>query len=355
MQDIALIGDIALHGIISSDAIKNEQRFFHISNVLQKYQFVLANLELPVEGKERNENKKNHYFTNPDSTRSVLKMLNIGCVSLANNHIFDCKMSGLKATINILDECGIFHTGAGWLPNHIDPVVFALEGKSFGFIAYVDRKTNPKTENFSELFINYFEIEKVKNDILKLKSKVDKVICSIHWGEDYSNFPLQQQIQIAHTLVDSGAFILMGHHPHTLQPFEIYKTGTIFYSLGGLVFGDFMKQGKLNSLYRKTKNSVVVTFDGNENTIKYFLTKELKGNYINITNKSFEKWSNKIWLFFRVKESSLFTKWLFDFYEKFLYRFYEYFFGYYHNPLKRIVQLSNLKKIKKLFFSTFNK
>ena len=182
---INLVGDIAFSGLLSSDSHKNHKRFKNITNVFLKDELIFANLEVPVKVDSTvNENKNFIHYSLPEPTAELLQILHIGCVSLANNHIFDCKMPGLKATIEILDRLGIYHTGAGWLPEHCEPVI--IDGKvKIGFMAYVDKSTNPKTETFSELFINYFEKEKVLKDIKGIRNKVDKVICSIHWGNDY--------------------------------------------------------------------------------------------------------------------------------------------------------------------------
>ncbi|MGM0613687.1 MAG: CapA family protein, partial [Bacteroidota bacterium] len=283
-------------------------------------------------------------------TEELLTLLNVSCVSLANNHIYDCKMSGLKATIGILDKLGIKHTGAGWKKDHTDPVIVETKDAKIGFIAYVDKSTNPKTEYFPELFINYFEPEKVIEDVKGLKPKVDRIICSIHWGVDYSHYPIEEQRVIARKLVDAGVNIIMGHHPHTLQPFEIYKGNYIFYSLGSLTFGDYIKEGKneLQALFRKTKHGLITKYDTQANKVEFVSTHEKKGNFISIINRDYNRWSSKKWKCYNLKQNYKMVNRLIVFKEKVLDRVFEYFFGYYKNPVKRLFQLSNLKKIKKL-------
>lgn len=187
----------------------------------------------------------------PAPTEDLLRMLNIGCVFLANNHIYDFKMPGLQATISMLNELGIYHTGAGWFSDHIDPVIINNTDIRIAFIAYIDKSTNPKTEYFPELLINYFDVDKVLSDNHNISNTVDKLIINIHWGVDYSFYPTPEQIYISRRLVDAGTDVIMGHHPHTIQPYETYYRGLIFYSLGGLTFGDNIKEGKtsIQSLY----------------------------------------------------------------------------------------------------------
>jgi len=354
MQDMKIIflGDIAFTGILSTEPEKNSKRFGEVLPILEQADMIFANLEVPVKvDNERNELKKRIHFSLPKPTEKLLKMLNIGCVSLANNHIFDCKLSGLKETINLLDKLRIWHTGAGWKKEHTDPVIVELDDLKIGFIAYVDKSTNPKTETFSELFINYFDLEKVIEDVEALKPKVDKIICSIHWGIDYSHYPTEQQRLIARELIDAGVNIVMGHHPHTLQPYERYKKGYVFYSLGNLTFGDYVKAGRTNlhATYKKTKKGLITQYNDNSNTFSFISTCEKQGNFVLISNQNYVSWNKKKWKTYSLARKFVIIQKLVIFKEKVLDIITEYFFGYYKNPVKQIFQFSNIKKIGRLF------
>lgn len=353
MSEIIILGDIAFTGILSTEPEKNKERYKEVTPVLSKVDLVFANLEVPIKVDDsQNDFKKFIHYSLPKPTKDLLKMLNISCVSLANNHIYDCKMSGLKATISMLDKLGIYHTGAGWLPEHIKPAIIEHKQTKIGFLAYVDQSTNPKTENFPELYINYFSKAKVIEDIKKLEEFVDKLIVSIHWGVDYSHYQTPEQIKTARTLIDAGADIIMGHHPHTLQPFEKYNDGFIFYSIGGLTFGDYMKPGKnkLQALFKKTKRGLITQYDLPSNDFTFIVTKELKGNFIKLTKQNYKKWSEYKWKLYKIAlKYPLLKKWI-GFKEKILDRVIEYFFGYYQHPLKRLFQFNNLKKFKQLIF-----
>lgn len=349
-MSICLIGDIALTGILTTQPELNALRFKQISSELSAFDHVFANLEVPVKvNDEQNEYKNFVHYSDYSTTKDLLRKFNISCVSLANNHIYDCKMSGLKATISVLDELKIRHTGAGWKKEHIEPVVIETDGKKLVFFAYVDIGTNPKTENFPELFINYFEIDNVIKDIQQLKKDADKIIVSIHWGADYSHYPTSKQVELAHKIVDAGADMIMGHHPHTMQPYELYKERCIFYSPGGLTYGDFIWDGKLGSLKRKTKKAAFPVFDEDLNLIEFITTKELKGNYIKLTNWDYERWSKIHLNMANIMMKYSFVKTLMSFKEAVVDRLYEYFFGYYRNPFKQLLQIFvNFKKVKYL-------
>lgn len=345
-------GDVALTGLYQEDWASNSSRIAQVKMVLKKdNEKVLCNLECPIFVEEsKNRNKNFIHTSNKTTTQQILKELNISCVSLANNHIYDCTMPGLKATIDALDEIGVLHTGAGWKKEHIAPVIFSEENKKIAFMAYVDHSTNPKTEGYEkELFINFLEVDKIIGDINSVKQRADKIVISLHWGTDYSFFPTSKQREIARAVIDAGASIIMGHHPHTIQPYEEYKDGIIFYSLGGITFGDYLKNGNLTALFKKTKRGLIVNSDLDNKTTKFIGTKELKGNYIRITMFNFKKWSDKYWRKYDKRQSSkLYFKWSL-FQEKVIDRVYEYFFGYYKSPIKRLFQFKNLTKIKRLF------
>jgi len=349
-MDVIFIGDLAFTGIVSTQPDKNRERYQKVSTLLHHADMVFANLEVPIKNDEsKNEFKNFIHFSLKKPTIDLLKMLNIGCVSLANNHIYDCSMTGVQATISTLDQLNIAHTGAGWLPEHISPAIIKKDDATIAFIAYVDASTNPKTEQFPELLINYFDVEKVIEQIKELKKQtITKIICSIHWGVDYSLYPTQDQRNIAKKLIDVGADIIMGHHPHTLQPYEEYKQGKIFYSLGGLTFGDFIYKGNLVALCRKSKSSVIVKMNLKKMRTTFYGTKEKQGNYINISNQDYLKWSRQMWVHFKRKNSSSLLNHIYNFKEYVLDRIFEYFFGYYMNPFSRLFQIHNYKKIFRL-------
>lgn len=347
---IALMGDIAAIGLISEDQQNNPARYVEPAEILNKMDLAIANLEVPVKaGNEFNEFKDRYHFADLEATRQVLGLLNIGMVSLANNHVYDLKMGGLKATINLLDKLGIKHTGAGWKEEHVEPVIISLKEKKIAFFAYVDIGTNPKTENFNELFLNYFSMEKVLNDVKKVKDKVDLVIVSLHWGVDYSFYPTSTQVEMAQEMTANGVDILMGHHPHTLQPFQKVGDKVIFYSLGGLTFGDYVKKDSFGALFRKTKKSVLVEYELLEKTLVFHSTEELIGNTINITGRDYKKWSSKLWKYYKLKNHNKFFNKIILFHDTVIFRIHEYFFGYYQNPLKRLLQFGNIVKLSKLY------
>ena len=347
--NFVIAGDIALHGLISAEPDLNGKRFGWLESELSRYSGTIANLEVPVLGEEKNNAKKAHLFSDPGITNEILRRLNIVCVSLANNHILDCGREGLRNTIALLDKAGIYHTGAGFKNEHVRPVVFSLDNVRIGFAAYADPSTHPGTDAFNDLFFNTFNITTAIDDLNSVRDRVDMYIISLHWGKDYSFYHEQWQVDTARKLADSGADIIMGHHSHTLQAVETYGSAQIFYGLGSLVFGDFIKNGQKYAIFRKTKNSAIFVLDDKCDLIDAIPTRELKGNTVIRGKVKILKRNRRLHTIIRIRSKSKLINSLVRFNEDVLYRVYEYFFGYYMNPFRRLLQVSNIRKIKRLF------
>lgn len=355
---ISLVGDIALNGLFVEQPEKNDIRFKSIAEKLQKSDFVLANLETPIKGDEGSNKLKKRGGVILYSTKEiydyVLPKLNLSAVSLANNHIFDWGKSGVGKTISCLDNLGIKFTGAGFKKSHVEPVIIE-SNKRIAFLSYVHKNTNPEIPENSGIVINFFNENKILAEISKVKNKCDIIILSLHWGIDYSYYPTSYQRLVGRKFIDAGVDIILGHHTHTLQPFEIYKDGIIFYSLGSICHGDFIYEGKLRALKRKTKKSMIVNINQNKKIVSVFPTKELIGNRLIITNRNLVRsFTMKLFLM-KLKHKVKVINTVLRIKEIFFDRFFEYFFGYYRNPVTQLFTIKNLKKIKYMFRDYFTK
>ena len=85
----------------------------------------------------------------------------------------------------------------------------------------------------------YYDIEKIRRDIRRVSAKADIICISLHWGYELFKYPSPKQIELAHQIIDAGANVIIGHHPHIVQGIEKYKQGVIFYSLGNFFFWNY--------------------------------------------------------------------------------------------------------------------
>lgn len=191
-------------------------------DVIKDFDVVIANLEGPIVEMNRSDCQQKAYnFQFASTTPSLLKSIGITMVNIANNHSFDCYLKGFVSTKKHLTQAGIDYIGDKDLEKSF--VVKTIADKKVAFVGM--------DETVSTLFVsNFYPL------IKRLKSENDIVIVHIHWGTEYLLTETDAQKNIAHSLIDSGADVIFGHHPHVIEPVEVYKGKVIFYSLGNFVF-----------------------------------------------------------------------------------------------------------------------
>jgi len=197
---------------------------------------VFGNLELPFSehGKPFFSYETTNFFVKTDSVKA-LGLAGFDVVSLANNHILECGPDSLKLTQDVLLQENISSFGAGEnLAAARKPLIKEVNNIKVGFLGYStpDKQSAlPDRAGASPLIP-----ENISVDIEALKPQVDFLIVSLHFGMTYIQYPSQEGIEIAHNVIDMGANLILGHHPHVLQGIEEYKEGLIAYSLGEFIF-----------------------------------------------------------------------------------------------------------------------
>jgi poly-gamma-glutamate synthesis protein (capsule biosynthesis protein) len=160
-------------------------------------------------------------------------------LSLANNHLPDAGQKGLLDTFEYLDEVGISYVGAGEDDAKARrPVIKEVNGLSFAFLAYNDSDVVPPGyfASSDRAGTAQMNIETLREDISRVGDQADFVIISMHSGTEYAPEPNDRQVAFARAVIDAGATLVLGHHPHVVQTSERYKNGYIVYSLGNFVF-----------------------------------------------------------------------------------------------------------------------
>lgn len=133
-----------------------------------------------------------------------------------------------------------------------------VKGTTFGFLGFTDVGPNwLGSGNFPQLEIA--STEKVEALVTKHAPRVDYLIVSFHFGNEYEELPSARQRLLAETAINAGAKLVIGHHPHVIEPIEKYKDGLIAYSLGNFVFDqDFSTetmQGRVLEVIVKDKQT----------------------------------------------------------------------------------------------------
>jgi poly-gamma-glutamate capsule biosynthesis protein CapA/YwtB (metallophosphatase superfamily) len=194
---------------------------------------------------------------------STYTLCGFDVVSLANNHVMNFGVEGLMQTIEVLDAAGIAHSGAGRNRTAAHrPAVITRDGRRYAFLSYTSvftagfEATDERPgmavvkidtsyripKRLHEMPGSPLDIDTTPNaehmarachDIRRARAEADAVIVSWHWGVSMGYQHLvPYQIELAHAAVDAGADIVVGHHPHLIQPIELYKGKLIAYCLG---------------------------------------------------------------------------------------------------------------------------
>ena len=224
-------GDTMLGREVERKIIKNGDSPFEKirgveGNFLKGVDFISVNLEGPITETTVCQ-KKAYSFKFLPKTAKLLFENKINIANLANNHSFDCGRKGLNDTKENLDYFDISHFGGNELSDSY--TIEKVGNKKIAFVGIDD--------TFRKININDFY-----NLAEDLKKENDYLVVNIHWGYEYNKLPSKRQTEIAHKLIDSGTDVIIGHHPHIIQPMEIYKNKAIFYSLGNLVFDQIPKE-----------------------------------------------------------------------------------------------------------------
>jgi poly-gamma-glutamate synthesis protein (capsule biosynthesis protein) len=262
-SSIILVGDILLAFKAKPILEKHGygHPFQHLKAFLSEAEVVIGNLEFPISNSGKAWEKKKFTFRAPPQAIKGLLSGGINVVSLANNHILDYGPEALSDTLFFLKKHNISFTGAGQnLFEAREPVIKIVSGARVGILAY--SLTQPesfyagvKKSGTAPAYLNY-----LKEDIKKLRKKVEIVIISFHWGKEYSSQPTQYQINLAHQTVNFGADVVFGHHPHVIQGVEIYQGKLIAYSLGNFTFGSYNRGAKIGLILKlKIKNKKLNT------------------------------------------------------------------------------------------------
>lgn len=208
---------------------------------IQAANFFMTNEEFPLSTRGTPAPDKQFTFRVHPEKVKLMQEMGIDLVTLANNHALDYGRDAMLDTIDTLDHAGIRHVGAGKnLAEARKPDVVELNGRTFAFIGatrvYPEADWAAGTDS-AGMFSAYDGGAQLAEEVKAAKQQADYVIAYVHWGIEREETPNEVQKSIAYRLVDAGADLVVGAHPHVLQGIEYYQGVPIAYSLGNFVFG----------------------------------------------------------------------------------------------------------------------
>ena len=263
---MAAIGDIMCHNTQYMDAYNQETGAYDFSYVFEDISFytktadiAIGSLETTFAGEEKGYSSY-PTFNTPDSLAYELKSIGLDVLSTAGNHALDKGFDGLSRTIDVLDDADIAHLGTYKSQEEQDKVLFKyVKGVKIAFINYTYGTNGITVPSDKEFCVNLIDKDLIKKHIETAKEgNADIIVACMHWGSEYKTTPSTSQTELADFLFQNGVDIVLGNHPHVLEPMEkrtiTLEDGTtkdrfIIYSLGNFIADQNAKN---------TRNSVIL-------------------------------------------------------------------------------------------------
>lgn len=254
-MQLAFLGDFMLSGVQAGKQIKVSRR---LKVKLSRFDIRIATLETAVGIYEDIDNIKMPksevaVWSKPEDLHKLTD-LNINVVSLANNHVCDCGVASMIKLLDNLRDIGVTPIGAGHnLEEAMKPAIFEKNGESLAIIACCE--DNPKslgTLHFaSKTAAGIYGLDEdvIIPQIQELKQQHSYVAVVIHWGIEHKWLPEIVDVKLGKKLIDAGADMIIGGHPHHIQPIAMYKQRPIYFSLGNFHFPDFCLDKLSNTFY----------------------------------------------------------------------------------------------------------
>lgn len=254
-----LAGDVMLsrnvHLAIAKDDFDFTLPFQKVADVIKSADIAFANLESPFLDRGPYGQQGLVFKAQPAAIDGI-KYAGFDVLSTANNHGFDQGLAGIQYTLSWLEQNGIKPIGTSTACH--DGLVMEKNGIKIGFLAYSYAAFNDGGRKPDPWVCDWNDVEQIQLDVARLKAKADYVVVSGQFGVEYQRTPEKENVGTAHAVVDAGADIVIGHHPHWIQTIEQYNGKWIFYSLGNFVFDQMWSQDTREGL------TLAVTFDKNQ-------------------------------------------------------------------------------------------
>ena len=246
---ISAVGDLMCHSVqfdyakIKNDSFDFRPVYKYVKPYLDSSDIIMANLETVTAGK-RYKYSGYPLFNSPPEFITALKYAGFNLITTANNHALDKGVAGVDSTIEQLVKNGINYEGTFLSRRDRDSIrIFNLKGIKLAVLAYTYGVNNNIVKNKNSYIINQIDTVLIKKDIDSARARgVDLVLVYFHFGDQYKRKPSAFQKEIVAKTISYGADLILGGHPHVIEPAEYFKTnaakldtGYVIYSLGNFI------------------------------------------------------------------------------------------------------------------------
>lgn len=288
VAQFTFVGDIMLGRSIKTKSELNnyEDIFKDVSYLWKDSQYVSGNIESALldNPEEFEKSDKEIHLYAETKVANLLKNNGFTMANLSNNHLGDFGRQGVISTINAVKSAGLNYVGAG--ENIDDAATYDIQdinGIKVATIGISDIVPKDFSASRTEAGILSTMYPSYNRLVYEASQEADLVVVNLHWGVEYGVDETEEQEKIAKALIDAGADVIIGSHPHVLQPIQTYKDGIIFYSMGNFVFD----QG-----WSRTKDSIVLNYyinEKGEGTFEVVPVRIENGYPVVTTNKFYQK------------------------------------------------------------------
>lgn len=240
---IVMVGDCLIHRFVYTDASNGDgtysfsKMFTEVESLIKGHDLAFYNQESNIGGKALGLSAYPR-FNSPEEIGDDMVNLGFNLVSLANNHTMDKGEQGVINSVKFWKtKPGVYYTGQALSDEDRESNIKVLEknGIKYAFFAYTTVTNGLLPPAGKEYLTNIYSKEKVQKDIDKVKDKADLIIVSMHWGEEYTTNPNNNQKQVAKELADMGVNLVIGNHAHSIEPVEMIDDTLVFYALGNFI------------------------------------------------------------------------------------------------------------------------
>lgn len=264
------VGDIMMHstqtrsGYDAKRQIYNFDSFFAlVKNILSKGDWVIGNLETPLAGEDVGGYTGYPLFNAPAQLADAAKKAGFNILTTANNHALDRGEKGVIRTIANLRDRQIAFTGTSASATQASkPLISTKNNISLAILAYTYGTNGIPIPKGKDYLVSLIDEKKILKDIAKARKQgADIIAISLHFGDEYQRQPNPQQKQLVENLLKAGADIILGSHPHVVQPYKIFKfpgkngktrKAVAIYSMGNFISGQMKDYTDLGVIFQVT-------------------------------------------------------------------------------------------------------
>jgi len=237
------VGDVLIHSSVYSDAYANgiydfNPMFSEIKPIIEKYDLAYYNQETNLGGTSLGLSSY-PLFNSPQEVGDAMLNLGFNLVSLATNHSLDYGERGLNSSLAYWGKQEGVSAAGSYVSEEArtTPRIMEKNGITYTLLSYSTLTNGLSIPYGKEYLFNLYSEAKVKADIERVRDKVDIVMVAMHWGSEYTHTPTYEEKAIANYLASLGVDIVIGTHPHVIQPIDFIKDTMVIYSLGNFISG----------------------------------------------------------------------------------------------------------------------